>query len=292
MNLYRYVGNASADSSDPTGKVDWDNGKGHHIVPQDVFNRLRYYFDDEAYDYVRHASRDPGYYVHRLDSWRGITHPQYSNAVENLLREYKRLYSPSSPLTPERAKNFIEFLHGERNLSKLCTMTDDVATVRTWLKGFYESAAHAKTLKAIDETLTADEIKGLVRQLVNEGKSLDDLPRISKALKVFRGLSKSAQAAQLANVARIAGPFFTALAVLGSTQQAVACEGPLAERIEHLPVATRILHQLGYDLVFGDVMETYVLRPAATSWAEWWYNLFGLGGMSAKERQIHDALGR
>ncbi|MBM4091129.1 MAG: hypothetical protein FJ276_17160 [Planctomycetes bacterium] len=102
-------------------------------------------------------------------------------------------------------------------------------------------------------------------------------------------MSKSARGARVGRVLKTAGPAFAALAALSSVQQAVACEGPLADRIKHMTVEGRILNQLGYDLIFADVWEEYVIIPAGRSWAQFWSDVFRLGGDSAHVRRVKDA---
>jgi hypothetical protein len=291
VNQYRYVGNGPTNATDPSGLAEWDKG-GHHVIPRAIYTKYRRYFRIEAYKYAKGATINPVHYVHNYDPWLGVKHSSYSEAVGKLLKEYKSQYSPNCRLTEKQVENFAKFLLGEQKLAKLSHMTDEIATVRTWMKGFLESIAHAEFLKEIDGSLKAEEMKDIVKKLVNEGKSLDDIPRLSRPLRTFRGLSKSARYAKYMRFVKMAGPALAALGAMSSTQQAVACEGPLAERNGDLPVHTRIVLQLGYDSVFGDVVEEYILYPAASKWSDFWANLFGLGGESKKSRQIHDELRR
>ena len=81
------------------------------------------------------------------------------------------------------------------------------------------------------------------------------------------------------------GPALGVLGVLSSTQQAIACEGPLAERIRERPVSERILHQIAYDAVFGEQVES-----SAFGLADYLEDIFGLGGPSKKDQQIQNVI--
>jgi len=80
---------------------------------------------------------------------------------------------------------------------------------------------HAKTLKAIANNLSKEEIKRLTRQMVNDGKSLEDIaqanPSFAKSLRAFKKVNKAARAALFVRIVKVAGPAFAALAAIGST---------------------------------------------------------------------------
>lgn len=50
----------------------------------------------------------------------------------------------------------------------------------------------------------------------------------------------------------------TLLVIASSTQQAVAGEGPYAERLKDEALAVKILNQIGYDTMFGEQVEKHV----------------------------------
>jgi hypothetical protein len=160
-------------------------------------------------------------------------------------------------------------------------MTKEIDDVRKWLQGFAESILHAQTLNELDiaangaRTIQAEEMKRIVQQIVNEGKVLDDFPKVAAALRKARGLSLAARAGMVGRIAGKAGPALAILAALASTQQAVAGEGPLAERIKREPMAVKIINQIGYDTMFGEQVEKY-LFPAVNRFYQGVGSFFGI----------------
>jgi RHS repeat-associated protein len=272
-NIYRYVGNDTLGYTDASGL----SRVGHHFVPQSIYKLFAYLLDSDAIEVFKCATADPELYNHGFDTWLGKSHDQYNEAVGKLLQEYKRLYSPHGRVTGKQASNFLEFLQGGQELSNLSHMTNEVSTVRTWLKGFYLSIAHAETLTAIAPHLSKAEVKAYVRQIVNGGKKLDDFSELAPYLNAWRASSAASKATRLGRVLKIAGPALVAFSVLQSANTAVACEGPLADRIEDQPLAYKILSQVGYDAVFGEDVEA-IMFPAVRSWADFLAGFFGITG--------------
>ncbi|GIW94110.1 MAG: hypothetical protein KatS3mg110_2151 [Pirellulaceae bacterium] len=86
-NLSRYVENLPTGLSDPTGLVP---PMGHHVVVVEVLNRLaqKQLITRDAYDVGLGMVLGPTDPPHRNGTYGGITHPQYNEFVNDIVKKY------------------------------------------------------------------------------------------------------------------------------------------------------------------------------------------------------------
>jgi hypothetical protein len=64
------------------------SGGGHHWVPQKVYGDFKSNMADKAYDIFKAGTKSPEMYDHAFDTWNGVTHGEYIDAMRKLLDDW------------------------------------------------------------------------------------------------------------------------------------------------------------------------------------------------------------
>ena len=88
------------------------DGKGHHWIPEKVREKLAKMnrLGSEAIEYFKKFTLPTSFYIHRGDTWKGVSHSDYSLAVEQLLIAFCKDVANGGKLTLEQATQFGEFV--------------------------------------------------------------------------------------------------------------------------------------------------------------------------------------
>jgi hypothetical protein len=258
---------------------------GHHIVPQKVVEALLSILDPDAIKVFANTIIDPELYNHGPDTWNGVTHPEYSKLVKELLQAYRDSVNKGGKLDKLQAERFIKILIGDAELpTALAQFAERLKRIRLYLNGLRESIFLAVGLKSANSTLTKQEVKEAVKLILeSKGKGPPKVnlgTRVGTTVDEWLKLGTAARKSHIANglkLLRRAGPVVAFLLAAWSVKKGIAQEGPLAEsgRFNGQPVYTRVQLQVGYDLFMAEDVEAYIY-PVVEGLADSVGGLFGL----------------
>jgi hypothetical protein len=158
---------------------------GHHWVPQAVYGALKDRMEREAFEIFEAGTESTGMYNHAFDTWKGVTHDQYSKAMNGLLDDW--IQKQGGKLNEKDAKKFLSWIatghcDDAAFLKKHKGLFD---TVFKWRAGFNQSVVIAARAAELNPKLTAAELKAIAQQFVN-GKPTKALS--VAAAEAFQGI--------------------------------------------------------------------------------------------------------
>ena len=156
---------------------------GHHWVPKAVFNALSHLMDSDALKVFQLGTESTGVYDHGFDTWNGVKHKGYSEAMAKLLKDW--IAKKGGKLDADGARTFLSWIaSGECGddafLAKHKALFD---TVFKWRAGFNKSIVVAAAAAEIDPKLTAAELKAIAQQVVNRAPTKPLSKAAAKALQ-------------------------------------------------------------------------------------------------------------
>jgi hypothetical protein len=92
----------------PAQLVAAQSGGGHHWVPRVVFGGFESRMTKDAYDLFKGGTKSPELYDHAYDTWNGVTHGDYSDALHELLDEW--IKTCGGKLDKEGARKFLSWI--------------------------------------------------------------------------------------------------------------------------------------------------------------------------------------
>jgi hypothetical protein len=249
----------------------WDKfgEPGHHPVPQAVVKNLNSKLTPDAVNIFKRATSGKLPYDHAGDPWKGVSHQQYNDSVESLLRDYGNQLK--QPVNEQQARHFVAYIEqGEiakdvALRSAIKANKNAVSAVNTWRAGFIQSVIEGSTaVRAAAELkieLSNGQVKAIAQQRVNGAVTSGlekhlDTPNVRA---VERHLSKLAQAGRLGNYA--AGALKKAAPALAIMSAANAYAN--GSRNGHRGLLGAADQSIA-DLMSADLAEDYVLRPGIT----------------------------
>jgi len=243
-------------------------GGGHHWVPGAVEKRTGAgVLTNEARKIIKHSTSGPLPYYHTGDTWNDISHPQYSDATESLLNKYHA--SVGRQLNSSDAAEFINFLEEGKigkgsDLAKVLAAnkeaTNTVKLWRTGLQSITQGAVIRAVANEIDVKISNDQVKALVQYRVNGAvtEGHQSAYKSLEVLKVEKRITAMAQAGKLTTftkgVLRKAAP-----ALLAMSAANAYAYGSRSGHTGWLGAADQTIA----DVVAADLVEDYLLRPAA-----------------------------
>jgi hypothetical protein len=147
------------------------DGHGHHFVPKSVSGDL---FRDkkisnDVYKFFMTHTIDPEFYDHVADTWKGITHIEYTKSIKEILDAY--MSKCGGTITVEQATEFLRWAESgvvdeeEIVLKKVVESHGEAAQkIAAWRSGFMASCGIAEEVK---DKLTQKEARQLAKVLVN-----------------------------------------------------------------------------------------------------------------------------
>ncbi|MES1213717.1 MAG: hypothetical protein ABUL64_03945, partial [Singulisphaera sp.] len=204
-----------------------NSAAGHHWVPQAVYNELKRNLTAKALRIFQLGTEDPGIYYHAFDTWNGITHGQYNDAMQELLEDWARVNG--GRLDEEGAKEFLSWIATGKCADKafLAKHKKAFEKVFRWRKGFTQSVIVAKAALEKNPRLTAAELKGIAQMFVN-GESSQLLSR--RAAKVAQELIAGGRKGLIA-IAKKVLPGLMVLTAATAAKRGWAGEGHTGEKL-------------------------------------------------------------
>jgi RHS repeat-associated protein len=179
---YRYCQNSPTNETDPSGL------KGHHWVNQASVTDNADILTQGAKDVFQAGTSGELAYDHGFDTWLNITHGDYNEAIDTLLKEYAGKVGGTIGKTA--AQDFLSAIaKGDGcalgNLSKEGQAA--FKKIMRWRKGFLQSQAVAAAALEANPRLSGSSIKAIARKAVNgETVELSDT-----AIAVYKGLRRN-----------------------------------------------------------------------------------------------------
>ncbi|TWU12655.1 hypothetical protein CA54_14790 [Symmachiella macrocystis] len=208
LHKYAYVHGDPVTNIDPTGQVSVPavhslltrltigadplvKGVGHHWIPQSVYNALFEIklISDEALAVFEKGTRATLNYSHGYDTWNGVTHARYNEAIDAVLRKFVDV-SSGSPIDGDDAKKLLIWIRtgmefdNKSGLSATTmglirnddTIIDLIRDAQKWRKGFMRSVTIAHTAKRIAKergiNITKEQLKLIAKRRVNQDTSV------------------------------------------------------------------------------------------------------------------------
>ena len=173
---------------------------GHHWVPQGVFKPLKDRMTQDAFDIFKLGTESTGEYNHAFDTWKGVTHGEYSKAMTELLKDW--IAKKGNKLKADDASRFLSWIATGKCddpafLAKHKNLFD---TVFKWRGGFNQSIVIAARAAEINPKLTAAELKSIAQQVVNGAPTK---PLSKAAAKALQGVAAGGKAALKATAKRV-----------------------------------------------------------------------------------------
>ncbi len=149
---------------------------GHHWVPRAAFSGYRDKMTKEALEILELGTKSTGPYKHGFDTWNGVKHSTYIDAMRELLGDW--IGTRGGKLNEDGAKEFLSWIaNGKCNRAAFAAKHKAAfATIFKWRKGFLQSIVVAHAAAEINPKLTAAELKAIAQQVVN-GESTQPLSR-------------------------------------------------------------------------------------------------------------------
>jgi hypothetical protein len=143
------------------------SARGHHWIPRAVFGDLKSKMTDGAYKIFELGTKPTEIYDHGFDTWNGVTHDIYIEAMHQLLNAW--IKARGGELKDDDAAKFLSWIatgkHGKDAFAaKYKTLFD---TVFRWRKGFLQSIVVAYAAADINPKLTPAELKAVAQHIVN-----------------------------------------------------------------------------------------------------------------------------
>jgi RHS repeat-associated protein len=270
-NLHRYATNDPVNHVDPSGLVS--PGKGNHYVPKSVFEPLRKWLSDEAYNFFMSGSGtlNPELYIHRYDTWNGVTHGEYIADVRYFLNLF--IKKKGCKLTEDDAKLFYEFIRHGKKLAEFSDIDDPkfaeaLARMSKWLTGFHASAAIAKALtNDLGVNLTPEEMKQALKIIINKEKPPPGVsPKVVSAVRKWAAVGQATRSSWIGNrlrelgggVFRWAGKIFIVGSVVTLWNAAAAGYAGEHERFPDKCGFEGAYHAFAWTYMEGEFVEGYV----------------------------------
>ncbi len=152
------------------------SSKGHHWVTQGVIKKYGHRMVERAYALLMAGTQSLDLYRHGFDTWNDVTHGDYINALDELIKDY--LPKGKRKLTLDEAEEFLKWLANGKcdNASFLAKHKAAFATVFKWRDGFLKSIVIAEEAARLNPKLMPQELKAIAQQFVN-GKSTQPLTK-------------------------------------------------------------------------------------------------------------------
>jgi hypothetical protein len=123
--------------------------------------------DDAAWNIFASGTKPTKLYDHAFDTWNGVKHGEYSEAMRKLLDDWIKTHG--GELDEKDAAKFLSWIatgkHGEDAFAAKHKALFE--TVFRWRKGFLQSIVVAHAAAEINPKLTAAELKAIAQQVVN-----------------------------------------------------------------------------------------------------------------------------
>jgi hypothetical protein len=240
------------------------SGGGHHWVPWAAFRDFRSRMDDAAWNIFASGTKPTRLYDHAFDTWDGVKHGQYSEAMHKLLEDWIKAHG--GKLKGDAAGEFLSWIatgkHGEDAFAaKHKTLFE---TVFKWRRGFLQSIVVAHAAAEINPKLTAAELKTIAQQVVN-GAPTKPLSKATAAQAVIAGGKPLLKA-----VAKRILPALTFLSAAMAAKRGWAGQGHVGDG------AWGAFNETMRDLMIADVVEPIVF-PAVLDTVDGVTNLLAPG---------------
>ena len=258
-NLYRYCGNDPVNGVDPSGLA------GHHWVPEAVSRDLYalQIITRDAWEYFRRGTYGVMPYDHAGDTWNGVKHLQYNDAVESLIRRFQA--SVGKPLNEAQARLLLTWIQeGKCSDGAFLKANKDLfKTIWTWRKGYLQSITVAEAAKRASSDLTKKELKAIAKWRV-DGVVTEELT--GRARKAWGKLGKEVLEKSAKYTVRILIP----LALMNAAVKGHAGEGGSGKS-----GAVGAFLETQRELVAADLVEGLV-APPAKGVIDWFWVYLGL----------------
>lgn len=221
---------------------------GHHWVPWAVFLGLESKMDEDAIKVFKEGTKSPVVYNHAFDTWNGVKHGEYSDAMHALLEDWIKVNG--GHLDKSGAQKFLSWIaRGECNKAEFAAKHKELfAKVFKWRKGFLQSIVIAHAAAELNPKLTAAELKAIARHIV-DGTPLEPLSRA--AAKTARAVVAGGKPL-LKAVAKRVLPALSFFSAVIAAQRGWAGQGHTGDG------AWGALDETMRDLMIADVIEPIV----------------------------------
>jgi len=141
--------------------------RGHHWVSHFVTKNLESKMDEAAQKVFEEGTKSPEMYDHAFDTWDGVTHGNYSDALYVLLDNW--INACGGMLGGADADKFLSWIAtGKCSDAQFAALhKEQLAVVFKWRKAFLQSILVAHAAAEINPKLTAAELKAIAQQVVN-----------------------------------------------------------------------------------------------------------------------------
>ena len=154
----------------------------------------------DAFDIFMLGTESTGVYNHAFDTWKGVTHDQYSKAMTELLEDW--IAKKGNKLDADGAREFLSWI-ATGNCDKPAFLRTHKAlfdTVFKWRGGFNQSIVIAARAAEINPKLTPAELKSIAQQIVNGAPTK---PLSKAAAKALQGIAEGGKAALKATAKKV-----------------------------------------------------------------------------------------
>ncbi len=242
------------------------SGGKHHWVPWAAFRGFESKMDKGAWNVFASGTKSTELYDHAFDSWNGVKHGEYSQAVRQLLDNWIKAHG--GKLEDKEAAKFLSWIAtgkcGEEAFAAKHKKLFD--TVFKWRKGFLQSIVIAHAAAEINPKLTAAELKAIAQQIVNGAPTKPLSKAAAKAAQaVFAGGKPLLKA-----VAKKILPGLIFLSTAMAARHGCAGQGHTGDG------AWGALNEVARDLMIADVVEPIVF-PAVLHTIDGLINLLAPG---------------
>ena len=230
------------------------NAYGHHWVPEAVTNSLTSILSKEAKDLFTSSTTGQLAYNHGFDTWLGVTHAEYSNAVKELLTAYQKSVG-GGKLNIEQANAFLNLISNGTEIKDFHLTEANqkvLQKIQTWTKGFRQSVVVAEAAATQNPKLTAQELKNLAKKIVNK----EEVTLSKAAAKTLGTIAK--QKGLLKAAAKKVFPGLIFYSYVNAAKEGYS------EGVNGHTGAAGAVMGVGRDMVFADEIEALVF-PLADS---------------------------
>ncbi len=141
--------------------------KGHHWVPRKVFSDLSHLMEEGVVAIFEMGTEAPDLYYHANDTWNGVKHKEYSEAIYKLLESW--IKENGGRLNKDAAMKFLTWIATGKcgDPAFLAKHKELFKIAFKWREGFTLSTVVAANAHEYDPRLTGPELKKIAQAFVN-----------------------------------------------------------------------------------------------------------------------------
>ncbi len=169
-------------------------------MPRTVFEALQHAMDPDAVRLFELGTESTGLYNHAFDTWNGVTHGDYINAVRRLLEDW--IKTCGKKLGVNEANQFLSWIASGKcdDAAFLAKHKEAFANIFKWRAGFNQSMVIAARAAELNPKLTGAELKAIAQQIVNGAPTK---PLSKAAARVAQSIIAGGKAALKATAKKI-----------------------------------------------------------------------------------------